>query len=104
MIPLYSGLHEQARQRRDIVLAAPEHLLSYKLSGLQRLADSLLGEACEMIAFQARLSETCRDVLDESDYTSGVKTQLIYPSGPQLPLDGQPLNLISPIPSRKRKK
>ncbi|KAK5657566.1 hypothetical protein OQA88_3140 [Cercophora sp. LCS_1] len=90
MIPLYSRLHELTRQRRGIVLAAPEHLLSYKLSGLQRLADSLLDEAREMIAFQARLSETCRDVLDESDYTLGVKTQLIYPGGPQLPLDGQP--------------
>ncbi|KAK3353831.1 hypothetical protein B0T25DRAFT_632188 [Lasiosphaeria hispida] len=90
IIPLYSGLHERARLRRGIVLAAPEHVLSYKLGGLQRLADSLLDEAREMIAFQARLSETCRDVLDESDYTLGVKTQLIYPSGPQLPLDGQP--------------
>ena len=90
VIPLYSELHEQARRRRGIVLAAPEHLLSYKLSGLQRLADSLLDEAREMIGFQARLSATCRDVLDESDYTLGVRTQLIYPGGPQLPLDGQP--------------
>jgi len=90
MIPLYSELHELARQRRGIVLAAPEHILSYKLSGLQRLANSLLGKARKIIAFQAQLSETYRDVLDKSDYTLGVKTQLIYPSGSQLPLDRQP--------------
>ncbi|KAH6856123.1 hypothetical protein B0I37DRAFT_317555 [Chaetomium sp. MPI-CAGE-AT-0009] len=90
MIPLYSELHEQARHRRGIMLTTPEHMLSYKLSGLQRLADGLLHEARDMINFQARLSETCRDVLDESDFTLAVRTQLIYPSGPQLPLDGHP--------------
>lgn len=30
----------------------------------------------------------CRDVLDECDFTLAVKTQLIYPSGSQLTVDG----------------
>ncbi|KXX73436.1 hypothetical protein MMYC01_210194 [Madurella mycetomatis] len=90
MILLYSQLHEQARHRRGIMLTAPEHILSYKLSGLQRLADKLYDEARDMIKFQTRLSETCRDVLDESDFTLAARTQLIYPSGPLLPLDGHP--------------
>ncbi|GAB1319238.1 ubiquitinyl hydrolase 1 [Madurella fahalii] len=90
MIPLYSHLHQEARLRRGIMLTTPEHILSYKLSGLQRLADKLFDEARDMIKFQARLSEICRDILDESDFTLAARTQLIYPSGPLLPLDGHP--------------
>ncbi|RAL58205.1 hypothetical protein DID88_002308 [Monilinia fructigena] len=65
-------------------------MLSYKLSGLQRLADSRFDEAREMIRFQSWLTSTCRDILDESDFTLAVKTQLIYPSGPQISVDGHP--------------
>ncbi|KAH6649391.1 hypothetical protein F5144DRAFT_542592 [Chaetomium tenue] len=95
MIPLYSKLHEQARQRHGIMLTTPEHILSYKLGGLQRLADMRLDEARDMISYQSRLSETCRDVLDESDFTLAVRTQLVYPSGPQLPLDGHPYRWVT---------
>lgn len=95
MIPLYSELHEKARQRRGIMITTPEHMLSYRLGGLQRLADKRLDEAQDMIGFQARLSETCRDVLDESDFTLAVRTQLIYPSGPQLSLDGHPYRWVT---------
>ncbi|EAQ92064.1 hypothetical protein CHGG_00299 [Chaetomium globosum CBS 148.51] len=95
MIPLYSELHEQARQRRGIMITTPEHILSYKLGGLQRLADMRLDEARDMIGYQSRLSETCRDVLDESDFTLAVRTQLVYPSGPQLPLDGHPYRWVT---------
>ncbi|KAK3350347.1 hypothetical protein B0T25DRAFT_483283 [Lasiosphaeria hispida] len=90
MIPLYSEHHEDTRTRRGIILTTPENVLSYKLAGLQRLADDRLDEARAMIKFQARLSCTCRDVLDESDFTLAAKTQLIYPGGTQLPLDGHP--------------
>ena len=90
MVPLYTQLHEEIRRSRGIILAIPEHILSFKLSGLQRLADARLAEAKAMIAFQTQLSNTCRDVLDESDFTLAVKTQLVYPSGPQLAVDGHP--------------
>ncbi len=88
MLRLYSELHEEVLHCCGAVLTTPEHILSYKLSGLQRLADSKLQEASMMIKFQSRLNDICRDVLDESDFTLAVKTQLIYPSGPQLPMDG----------------
>jgi hypothetical protein len=90
MLRLYSELHEEVLHCCGVVLTTPEHILSYKLSGLQRLADSKLQEASTMIKFQSRLNDICRDVLDESDFTLAVKTQLIYPSGPQLPMDGHP--------------
>jgi hypothetical protein len=75
---------------RGVILNAPEHVLSYKLSGMQHLADSKLEAAREMVQFQSWLTATCRDVLDESDFTLAVKTQLIYPSGPHISVDGHP--------------
>ena len=90
MLEQYSHLHHEILCCCGIILTTPEHILSYKLSGLQRLSDSRLEEAREMIGFQSWLTDTCRDVLDESDFTLAVKTQLIYPSGPQISLDGHP--------------
>ncbi|RYP66813.1 hypothetical protein DL771_007611 [Monosporascus sp. 5C6A] len=90
MLRLYSELHEEVLLTCGVILTAPEHILAYKLSGLQRLADSKIEEAREMIQFQSRLTDMCRDVLDESDFTLAVKTQLIYPSGSQIHVDGHP--------------
>jgi hypothetical protein len=89
-LKLYMDLHHDMLYRRGVVLSAPEHLLSYKLSGLQHLASSKLKIARKMIDFQSWLTSTCRDVLDESDVTLAVKTQLIYPSGEQKTVDGHP--------------
>ena len=83
MLRLHSEHHFEILNSCGVMLATPEHVLSYKLSGFQRLADSRLNEAQEMVEFQSWLTNTCRDVLDESDFTLAVKTQLIYPSGPQ---------------------
>ncbi|KAL5325012.1 hypothetical protein ACEPPN_006134 [Leptodophora sp. 'Broadleaf-Isolate-01'] len=90
MLQLYSAHHREILHCCGVILTTPEHILSYKLSGLQRLADSRLTEAQEMVTFQSWLTSTCRDVLDESDFTLAVKTQLIYPSGPQISVDGHP--------------
>ncbi|KAH8589073.1 hypothetical protein B0O99DRAFT_523793 [Bisporella sp. PMI_857] len=90
MLQLYSAHHREILRCCGVILTTPEHILSYKLSGLQRLADSRLKEAQEMVTFQSWLTSTCRDVLDESDFTLAVKTQLIYPSGPQISVDGHP--------------
>ncbi|OCL13648.1 hypothetical protein AOQ84DRAFT_413466 [Glonium stellatum] len=90
MLQLYSELHHESLRCYGVIITIPEHILSYKLSGLQRLVDCKLGEAQEMVKFQSWLTDTCRDVLDESDFTLAVKTQLIYPSGPQISVDGHP--------------
>ncbi|PHH61174.1 hypothetical protein CDD81_697 [Ophiocordyceps australis] len=86
----YLDLHRQVRDSSGVILAVPEHILSYKLSGFQRLADGKLEEAQAMFQGQDWLDSTCRDVLDESDFTLAVKTQLIYPSGQLVPVDGHP--------------
>lgn len=90
MLGLYTELHQNILDCSGVILAVPGHILSYKLSGFQRLAESRLSEAREMVNFQSWLTRTCRDVLDESDFTLAVKTQLIYPSGDLVSLDGYP--------------
>lgn len=86
----YKDLHEEMLRKSGIMLAVPEHVLSFKLSGLQRVSDMKIEEAAEMVAIQTWMSKTCRDILDECDFTLAVKTQLIYPSGSQLTVDGHP--------------
>lgn len=91
MTAAYQALHKQVLQSHGVILTMPETILSFKLSGLQRLKDLRIGEAREMINFQDWLTEKCRDIIDESDFSLAVKTQLIYPSGFQEALDGHAL-------------
>lgn len=79
ILRLYSELHKEIRQESGVLLTTSDHMLSFKLSGLQRLVDSKTSEAKTMIRFQETLTRCSRDVIDESDFTLAVKTQLIYP-------------------------
>lgn len=87
---LYGQLHKEIRRDSGIILTTSDHLMSFKLSGLQRLVDLKFEEARVMIGFQEELTKYSRDVIDESDFTLAVKTQLIYPSGPRIHFDGHP--------------
>ncbi|OAA53143.1 hypothetical protein ISF_08984 [Cordyceps fumosorosea ARSEF 2679] len=84
----YHRMHTEMLQTGGIMLCLPEHILSFKLSGLQRLVDRRPELGRRMLQIQAWLQDTCRDVLDESDMTLSVYTQLIYPSGQLATLDG----------------
>jgi hypothetical protein len=86
----YGELHRDVQSRGGIVLALPEHILSFRLSGIQRLCDGKFDEAALMIETQARFDAETRDVLDECDVSLGIRTQLIYPSGSQQTVDGHP--------------
>jgi hypothetical protein len=48
MIQLYEELHREMFESGGILLVLPEHLLSFKLSGLQRLSDGKVKEARQM--------------------------------------------------------
>lgn len=89
-ITTYRDIHETIRRDAGIILALPEHMMSFMLSGHQRLLDGRTQEAKAMIKLQKWLNQKCRDVFDESDFSMAVKTQLIYPSGPQVTVDGGP--------------
>jgi hypothetical protein len=91
LMQTYCQLHSFVQKQRGIILALPEHVLSFKLSGLQRLCDGRIEEASMMIKAQAWLDRHARDVLDECDVSLAIRTQLIYPSGSQQTVDGHPL-------------
>ncbi|KAK7996213.1 hypothetical protein PG991_015680 [Apiospora marii] len=90
MITSYEELHRKLMLSRGVMVTTPETVLSFKLSGLQQLRDGNSTAASKMIGLQDWMTRSCRDVLDESDFTLAVKTQLIYPSGAQESLDGHP--------------
>src|SRR5690606_30847380 len=86
----YHQIHRDTLESRGVMLCLPENILSFQLSGLQRLADEKLSTGRRMVEIQRWLDQSCRDIIDESDFTLSVKTQLIYPSGPQTVVDGHP--------------
>ncbi|EER23013.1 hypothetical protein CPC735_020410 [Coccidioides posadasii C735 delta SOWgp] len=90
MIKQYFDIHREIQHKSGVIITLPEHILSFKLSGLQRLSDSRIAEANAMIKVQGWMQRTCRDVLDECDFTLATRTQLIYPSGSQTAVDGNP--------------
>ncbi|KAM0277518.1 hypothetical protein ACHAQH_005717, partial [Verticillium albo-atrum] len=89
-IRAYFRLHQDALKNAAVMVCQPEHHLSFMLSGLQRLLDNRVAEAGPMIRTHSWLKTRCRDILDESDYTLAVRTQLVYPSGSQITVDGHP--------------
>lgn len=89
-IRAFYGLHLGMLQYGGIMLCQPEHNMSFMLSGRQKLLDNQLAQAGPMIKVHSWLARVSRDILDESDYTLAVRTQLIYPSGSQMTVDGHP--------------
>lgn len=89
-IKTFHEIHTALKASAGVMISLPEHLMSFKLSGLQRLSDKMIVEATPMVKTQTWLDQTCRDILDECDFTLAVRTQLIYPSGAQTTIDGHP--------------
>ncbi|KAJ4329354.1 hypothetical protein N0V84_000249 [Fusarium piperis] len=72
-------------------LVVPRALLLQTAQVLQSRIGGLVGrQAKRMIEIQRWLDTSCRDILDESDFTLSAKTQLIYPSGVPTAVDGHP--------------
>ncbi|KAK4141681.1 uncharacterized protein C8A04DRAFT_13829 [Dichotomopilus funicola] len=94
MLNLYESLHLQVCRSSGLIVTTHEQLLSFKLGGYQRLADAAAAAAGRMMAFQNWLEHSSRDLLDESDHTLAVRTQLIYPSGPETTVDGHPFRWL----------
>lgn len=89
-ISTFAAIHKNILKSFGVMLSLPEHLLSFSLSGLQRLSDDRINESKYMISVQDWLKRHSRDILDECDNILAIRTQLIYPSGSQKALDGHP--------------
>ncbi|KAI0321335.1 hypothetical protein OF83DRAFT_1168575 [Amylostereum chailletii] len=87
-------LYTQCVQEKGVMIAQPEHLLSYRLKGMDvRLHRSANGDvviADKLAESQQWLSQHARDILDESDEILHVRNQLNYTVGTQRPIEDHP--------------
>ncbi|CAF4043098.1 unnamed protein product [Rotaria sordida] len=79
---------QQALVKRDVVITAPEYILSFDLLAIDKCRRQELELGKSMLNIQRWLKKYARDVLDESDEILHVKYQLIYTVGGQLQVDG----------------
>ncbi|KAI9369296.1 hypothetical protein BJX61DRAFT_549716 [Aspergillus egyptiacus] len=80
-------VYRECHARRGILIALPEHILSFRLLG-QDLASRGSNVADRVIRLAAWLQDTCRNVIDESDEVLDPKFQLVYTVGHQRTMDG----------------
>lgn len=83
-------LYEECARVRGILLVQPEHILSFKLIGLESLyrEDNELAKA--LLDTQRWLEENTQDILDECDELLHTRNELIYTIGDQQPFESSP--------------
>lgn len=81
---------QACREQGGVLLVQPEHLLSFKLMGLEFLINGKTSISQELIKTQVLLESTSRDIVDESDENFSVKFELVYTMGTQRPIDFSP--------------
>ena len=87
-------IYRECKDAQGVLLIQPEHILSFKLMGIERLSSKDLSLAVPMINTQTWLEKNSRDLLDESDELLHVNFELAYTIGSQIILDGQPARWI----------
>ncbi|KAF2019066.1 hypothetical protein BU24DRAFT_439393 [Aaosphaeria arxii CBS 175.79] len=89
-VRLVQEILQDCIENRGILLMQPEHILSFKLMGLECLLSDKteIGEA--LIGVQHFLNEQSRDIVDESDENFGVYFELIYTVGAPAPIEFSP--------------
>lgn len=88
------GMYEECMREGGILLVQPEHILSFKLMGIDRLISSKRQEdvavSQNLRRMQDWLTRHSRDILDESDEILHVRYQLVYTVGQQQPMEDHP--------------
>ncbi|KAF2007622.1 hypothetical protein P154DRAFT_593169 [Amniculicola lignicola CBS 123094] len=75
---------------RGILLVQPEHLLSFKLMGIECLLSDRRDTGESMLSTQHFFDTKSRDIVDESDENFSVKFELVYTMGSQRPIELSP--------------
>lgn len=83
-------IYRQCMANGGILLIQPEHILSFKLMGLECLVtgDESVGQS--LLKTQHFFDTKSRDIVDESDENFSVKFELIYTMGMQRPIEFSP--------------
>lgn len=81
------SIYQHCMTTGGVLLVQPEHLLSFKLMGLECLITGKDEVGHSLLATQDFLNTSSRDVVDESDENFNVKFELIYTMGLQRPVE-----------------
>lgn len=76
--------------RRGVLLIQPEHILSFKLMGIECLLTDRASVGQSLLNTEQWFSDVSRDIVDESDENFSVKFELIYTMGLQRPVEFAP--------------
>lgn len=86
-------LYVECLREGGILLAQPEHVLSFKLMGIDKLISAKPEEsqvAQQLRSQQEWITDHARDILDESDEILHARYQLVYTVGDQKPVEDHP--------------
>lgn len=83
-------IYQDCMAKRGILLVQPEHILSFKLMGIECLLSGKRKTGKLMLDTQQFFDTRSRDIVDESDENFSVKFELIYTMGTQRPIELSP--------------
>lgn len=78
-----SQMYQECMTHRGVLLIQPEHILSFKLMGIEYLLTGELEIAGLLLDTARWFDDESRDIVDESDENFSVKFELIYTMGSQ---------------------
>ncbi|KAH7388677.1 hypothetical protein BKA66DRAFT_569000 [Pyrenochaeta sp. MPI-SDFR-AT-0127] len=83
-------LYRECMINRGVLLIQPEHILSFKLMGIEMLLTGQDNTARSLLSTQQFFDTVSRDIVDESDENYSVKFELIYTMGSQQAIEFAP--------------
>ncbi|KAG0697966.1 hypothetical protein DFH29DRAFT_1082058 [Suillus ampliporus] len=89
-VQIYRDLMQECMDTKGILVAQPDHILSFQLMAVDRQLHPQTEAAEDMLQTQLWLDNNTRDILDESDEILHVRYQLVYTVGLQRSLQGHP--------------
>ena len=83
-------IYEECVENRGVLLIQPEHILSFRLMGIESVLTDEPELARSMLATQEYFDNVTCDIIDEVDDNLSVKFELIYTMGSQESIDYAP--------------
>jgi hypothetical protein len=84
------NIYRECMRNGGILLVHPEHILSFKLMGLECLMSGKEAVGNSLLSTQQFFDSSSRDIVDESDENFSVKFELVYTMGMQRPIELSP--------------